>query len=730
MIRTVTLRMTRQLALVCAGAALLAAAGCGEVWNDPYGMRGGDDNTLYTSFSQRPKHLDPAQSYTSDEAEFVAQIYEPPFQYHYFKRPYELIPASATEVPRPRYFDKQGRELAGDAPAVAVARSVYDIRIRPGIRYAPHPAFIEANRALSREAVATKYRLSDFSSTGTRELTAEDFVYQIKRLAQPRVNSPIFSHMADYIVGLKAFGDQLKAEVRKAEARDGKDAWVDLRPYKIEGVDVVDRHTYRITVEGKYPQFIYWLAMGFFAPIPWEADQFYSQPGMADRNLTLDWYPVGTGPYMLTENDPNARMVMTRYPHFRGEPYPAEGEAGDAAAGLLADAGKAMPFIDRVVFTREKESIPYWNKFLQGYYDTSGISSDTFDQAIKAGGEGEATLTPEMEARGIRLGTSTATTSYYMAFNWRDPVVGGSDPKTAERTRKLRHAISIALDFEEFISIFMNGRGIPGQGPIPPGIFGFRDGPESVNPVVYDWKAGRAERKAIAHAKKLLAEAGYPDGRDATNGAPLVLYLDAADRGPGDKARFDWYRKQFAKIDVQLEIRGTDWNRFQEKIRKGNTQMFFLGWNADYPDPENFLFLLYGPNAAAKSDGENKANYSNPEFDRLFDEVKAMDNGPERQAMMDRILRLLQQDAPWVWGYHPKSYALAHAWIKNGKPNQMANNGIKYQRIDAAVRAQKRAEWNRPVVWPFALLILAAILLAWMGVRYWRRSESAVAISA
>jgi hypothetical protein len=97
--------------------------------------------------------------------------------------------------------------------------------------------------------------------------------------------------------------------------------------------------------------------------------------------------------------------------------------------------------------------------------------------------------------------------------------------------------------------------------------------------------------------------------------------------------------------------------------------------------------------------------------------------------MMDRILRLLQQDAPWVWGYHPKSYGLSHAWIRNGKPNQMANNGIKYQRIDANLRAQKRAEWNRPVVWPFLLLAIAGALLVWMGVRYWRRSESAVAVS-
>ena len=743
-------------------------AGCSDAWNNPYSaLEDAVANTLYTSFSERPKHLDPAQSYTSDEAEFTAQVYQPPFQYHYLKRPYELIPDAAVALPKPRYLDQAGRELPADAAVADIASTVYEIRIKPGIRFAPHPSFVAANRSLAREAIAGKYKLADFSGAGTRELTAADYVYEIKRLAHPRVNSPIFGHMADYIVGLKEYGETLKAEVRKlngepaagadkgkaSSAGAGKEApaksapaqpvapakaaapkgtppWLDLRTFDISGVKVIDIHTYSVTVKGKYPQFLYWMAMPFFAPIPWEADQFYAQAGMAEKNFSLNWYPVGTGAYMLTENNPNARMVLTRNPHFRGEPYPSEGEPGDEAAGLLADAGKTMPFLDRVVFVREKEQIPYWNKFLQGYYDKSGIASDNFDQAIKSGSDGESGLTAEMEARGIKLRTSLATTSYYLSFNWLDPVVGGGDPKTAERNRKLRQALSIAVDFEEFISIFLNGRAIPAQGPIPPGIFGFKEGRGSMNPVLYDWRDNGPKRKSIDTAKQLLTEAGYPGGRDAKTGEPLVLYLDTTDRGPGDKARLDWYRKQFSQINVQLETRATDWNRFQEKIRKGNTQMFFLGWNADYPDPENFLFLLYGPNSAAKADGENKANYANPAFDQLFEQMKNMDNGPARQTVIDQIAVLLHQDAPWMWGFHPKSFGLSHEWMKNGKPNQMANNGMKYQRIDAALRAQKRAEWNHPVVWPFVLLVMLLVFLTWLGVRAWKRSEAAVALGA
>jgi ABC-type transport system substrate-binding protein len=462
---------------------------------------------------------------------------------------------------------------------------------------------------------------------------------------------------------------------------------------------------------------VYWLAMPFFAPVPWEADRFFSQPGMEARNFTLDWWPIGTGPYMLTENNPNARMVLERNPNFRGEPYPSEGEPGDGE--LLRDAGKTLPFIDKVVFSREKEGIPYWNKFLQGYYDVSGIGSDQFDQAVRVSIEGDTNVTPEMEEKGIRLSTSVDTTTGYVAFNWLDPVVGGA----SERARKLRHAISIAFDIEEQISIFANGRGIPAQGPIAPGIFGYREGREGVNPVVYDWVDGKPERKSIEVARKLLAEAGYPGGRDAKTGQPLVIYFDTVVRGAGDKAAFDWYRRQFDKLAIQLVIRDTDWNRFQEKIRKGDTQMFRLGWNADYPDPENFLFLLHGPQSRAKNQGENAANYVNPEFDALFEKMKNMPNSPEREKLIDRMVDIARADAPWIWGTHPKRYSLRHAWLANDKPNTMARNNIKYLKIDAPKRAGLRAAWNRPVLWPALLVLLALVLSSIPAIVSYRRRE-------
>ncbi len=722
--------VSRRVAL-CAGLAL---AGCADVWNDPYPGAERGQNILYASFPERPKTLDPARSYTSDEWDFISQVYEPPLQYHYLNRPYELIPQTALAMPAVRYFHKDGRELDANAPASEVAYSDYEIRIQPGIRYQPHPAFAQdgagklVNLEFDENDLRRKYTLADFAQTGTRELIADDYVYQIKRLAHPRLNSPVFGHIAEYIVGLKELGQSLQAVNKQLVAAhqekygsvDKGLPWIDLREHALSGVAVVDRHTYRIRVKGKYPQFVYWLAMPFFAPMPFEADRFHSQRGMNDgRNLTLDWYPIGTGPYMLTENNPNSRMVLVRNPHYRGEPYPSEGAPGDREAGLLDDAGKRAPFIDRVIYSREREGIPYWNKFLQGYYDQSGISSDQFDQAVRINIEGEASLSQEMEERGIRLRTSVGTSSYYMAFNYLDPVVGGA----TDRARKLRQAISIALDWEEFISIFMNGRGLAGMGPIPPGIFGFLEGAEGINPVVYDWVDGKPQRKSIAAAKQLLAHAGYPDGRDAKSGEPLVLYLDAVQRGPGDKARLDWYRQQYAKIGIQLEIRATDWNRFQEKLRKGNTQIFFIGWNADYPDPENFLFLLHGEQAQAKTNGENRSNYHNPEFDALFQQMKALPNGPERLAAIRKMVRIAQDDAPWLFAFHPKDYGLMHSWVKNVKPNQMARNGLKFVRIDPQLREQRRSAWNRPTWWPIVLAVLVVILSALPAYRGYRRRE-------
>ena len=745
----------RPAVLLRVGIAALAAslaAGCGDVWNDPYPVAERGGNVLYTAFTERPKHLDPVQSYSEDEATFLYQIVEPPLQYHYLKRPYALEPATADGMPRLRRLDAAGRELAADADPARVARTVVEVRIRPGILYQPHPAFARGEDGrprylgLSAADLRSVRGLADFPETGTRELRAADYVYQIKRLAHPRLHSPIFELMAEYLPGLKTLQADLQAALDAGRAADGKppvadgaaDAagpatgWLDLDRFDLPGVEVVDEQVYRITLQGAYPQFLYWLSMPFFSPVPREVDRFFAQPGMVERNLTLDWWPVGTGPYMMVENNPNARMVLARNPNYRGEAYPCEGEPGDVEAGLLADCGKLMPFIDKEVFSREREGIPYWNKFLQGYYDASGVSSDNFDQAVSLTSQGEVSLSEDMEDKGIRLLTSVSPSIFYLGFNMLDPLVGGGASKAEQaRARKLRQAISIALDMEEFVSIFLNGRGLPGMSPLPPGIFGAREGRAGINPVVYAWQGneagGRPVRRGVDAARQLLAEAGWPDGRNAQTGEPLVIHLDTTPGGLGDKARSDWLAKKFRDLGVQFVVRPTDFNRFQDKVRKGNAQLFFFGWNADYPDPENLLFLLHGPQGKVRFNGQNAANYENPEYDALFERMKAMPDGPARQQIIDRMVAMLQQDAPWIFAFHPMSYSLQHGWLLNRKTGAMVRNTMKYQRLDIERREAARAQWNRPVLWPLGLVALLLLALVAPAVLHWRRSETATA---
>jgi len=288
----------KRLLLTIAG---VVASGCGDQsWNSPYPPDQTGQNIMYSSFAERPNHLDPAQSYSSNEVVFTGQIYEPPLQYHFLKRPYQLEPLTVTAMPKPYYLDDTGQRLADDAPVEQIAFSIYDIEIQPGIRYQPHQAFAQdaegryLYHALTEDDLTEVSQLSDLPATGSRELVAADYVYQIKRLAHPRLHSPIFGLMSDYIDGLADYAAALKQVYEEAEARQPKPVFINLSEYPLSGVEVLDRYHYRVKIRGKYPQFLYWLAMPFFAPVPWEADAFYTQPGMKERNITLDWYPVGT----------------------------------------------------------------------------------------------------------------------------------------------------------------------------------------------------------------------------------------------------------------------------------------------------------------------------------------------------------------------------------------------------------------------------------------------------
>ena len=724
----------RRSALAALCGFVFGLAGCdwiAEPINSPYQAGAEAQNTLYTAFTQRsPRYLDPAKSYSSDETPYTYSIYEPLYGYHYLKRPYELNARAADQVATPVLLDAAGNVLPDTAPPDLVHESIHEIKLRPGILFQPHPAFAKKADGqytyypLAPGALDDRYAITDFSQTGTRELTAHDYVYAFRRLASPRVASPIYSTLAQHVVGFAQYGDELKtadAQLRE-QSGDGEPPWLDLRDFGFDGVQAIDDHTLRIRVKGSYPQFKYWLSMTFTAPVPWEADRFYSQPGMATNSLSLNTWPVGTGAFMMVESLQNRRHVLARNPNFRGEPYPCEGEPGDREAGLLDDCGKMTPFVDRMVFNIEKESIPLQGKFMQGYYDLPQANRGDVGVAmlVAAGDSSEkAALYAE---HGIQLPTTVEASIFYLGFNWLDPVVGqGDTPEQQEKNRKLRQALSIAFNWEEYIAIFQQGQAQPSFGPVPPGILGYQAAPQGINRVVYDVVDGEPKRKSLDYARQLMAEAGYPNGRDEKTGQPLVLYFDSAAGANASNPALDWMRRQVSHLGAQLDIRATDYNRFQEKMSRGVAQMFMWGWIADYPDAENFLFLLYGKQVKADKGGENASNYSNPQYDALFEKMRDLPDGPEKAAIIDQMIKVVQHDAPWMFGFFPKSAGAYQQWVHNAKPSQMVRNGLQYLRIDSELRHQKIAQWNHPVWWP---LVVLAILLAFIIWPAWRMVKS------
>ena len=723
----------------CALGLVALLTGCD---NSPHPRGAERENALYIAFTERsPRYLDPTSSYAAPESTFVYEISEPLYGYHPLKRPYTLIPRAAAAVVEPYLLDAQGRRLPADAPDEQVAEAVYDIPIRAGLRWAPHPAFAKDAQGHYLYHHLTPAQLGDkrspwqFEHQGTREVMAEDFVYAFKRHANPRIETPLQAVFAEHVMGLKDYVAQMKresaAQLAGLPENLADKPFLDFRRWPLAGVQAVNEHLLRIRLKGRYPQWKYWLATNFAAAVPWEADAFYSQPGMADHGLGWNQWPVGSGPFMMTEYVQDRRHVMSRNPNYRPDFYPCDGAPGDAEAGRLADCGKRLPFVDKVVAINVKEKVPIKELFKQGYLDLPEMDRSDWGVNFAVDRDDSDETRRFFERRGFQFPMTVDITNWYLGFNWLDPVVGRGDTlEQQKRNRALRQALSIAIDWEEgYGRIFRDKGGDAAHGPIPPGVFGSREGrPGEFNPVTHRLVNGRIVRRPLADAQALMVEAGYPGGRDARTGKPLVLSYDFNRVvTPEFKAENDWMVRQFAKLGIQLDIRATDYNQFQEKLLKGKHQIFWWGWFADYPDAENFLFMLYGPNSKSLHEGENAANYENPEFDRLFRRLQSLDDGPEKARVMAQMNDIVRQDSPWAWGYWSYSGNAYQHWVHNGKPGVVLRDRARYLRVDAAERTQRIAEWNRPVWWPLLVLLAGGLAVLALTRRAWRAREVATA---
>jgi oligopeptide transport system substrate-binding protein len=669
----------RRLA-ACAIAALAAALACS---NDPYPSEDARVAVRYSVLPGPPKTLDPAVSYSALDHQITANVYESLLEYDYLLRPYTLIPGLARAVP-------VRRDLPG-------GRVAYRFDLRPGMLYQEDPCFALGG-----------------AGRGTREIVAEDVAFELMRIADPAVTSPVGATFAK-IVGFEAFAARLQ------QLRDSRPDFSALRIDRqyaeaggIEGLRVDPPYGLEVVLAEPYPQILYWFAMPFTTPVAWEAVAFYD--GQGGRPFFRD-HAVGSGAFRVEEYAKHFRIALARnenwygirHPdwHAPGATYPSRGEPQDAGDGLLdpATVGRPLPFLERLEFRIEKEAIASFNKFLQGYYDTSAVLQESFDKVIQ-----EGRLSPEMAARGMQLEKAVGLDVSYIGFNMNDPVVGAP---AGERGRRLRAALSLAVDAREFLRIFSNGLGLPAQSPLPPGIFGFD--PDYANPY---------RQPDLDRARELLREAGYPQGLDPTTGQPLHLSFDLGDTSTRGRLRFQYFVDEWSRLGVDVEIAATTYNQFQEKVRKGAYQLFLWGWVADYPDPENFLFLLWGPMSQSSSGGPNTANFSNRRYDALFLEMKNRENDPRRLRIIREMRAILERQCPWIPISHSETYTLYQPWMRNVKPAALSYPQAKYQDVDAAERARLRTAWNRPVVWPAWVLAAAAVVLVAPGVvTYFRERQ-------
>ncbi len=545
------------------------------------------------------KGFDPAQSSDLYTHTAISQVYESPYQYSYLERPYQVEPLTAAAMPE---FTSGGL--------------LCRIRLKSGIHFHDNPCFTKTQG---------KGRL----------LTAHDYIFSFKRIADAREDSTGWWVFRDRIKGL----DEFRKKTVSAEGLGVYDE-------PVAGLQAEDDHTLLIHLTSPYPQLVYILTMSFAAAIPREAVEYYGEEFLN--------HPVGTGPFIFREWIPNSRIVYDRNPDYHHDVYPSRGEENDRQINLLADAGKAVPFADRLVLRIMKERSAMWLEFMAGNLDHSTIPKDNYPDVI----EGAGRLKASMSEKGIGIWIVPSLDLTYVAFNMKDPILG--------RCLALRQALSLCIDMDELIRNIYNGRAIRAHGPIPPNLSGYD--PSFVNPMA---------RYNLEEAREKMAQARRELGLKPED--VLEFTFDAQSNDVTARQLDEFFIHAFSEIGVRIRYNANDWTQYLDRIKNQKGQIWGAAWLGDYPDAENFLQLLYGPNEAP---GSNDANYRNGDFDRLYTQMSLIPEGPERDALITRMVQIAVADCPWIFCSHRIIYSLHHGWLINFKYNDLSMNFYKYLRID------------------------------------------------
>ena len=554
-----------------------------------------NESVLNLAVSSKVKGMDPIYSndrYSSNE---VARVYEGLLEYHYLKRPYTLKP-----------------NLAAAMPTVSEDGLTYTFQIKKGVMFHDDAAFTNGKG---------------------RELVAEDFVYSIKRLADPKLQGLGYWLLDGKVAGLDEWRSKY-AELPKADYSE-----------EVAGVKAIGKYTLQFKLKKSFPQFLYSLSMPFTFAVAKEVVEKYGKEFLN--------HPVGTGPFLLPRFQQSNKITYIKNPAFREKKYPCEGSADLKAQGYMADCGKTLPLVDKIIVNIIVESQPRWLNFQKGKVEYISVPKDNFDAAIPDA----KNLDPKFVEKGVRLSVTPSLDVTYTAFN--------HDKKLFNNV-KLRQAMSLAYNVDESNKLFYNNTAMPAQSVVPPGIAGFI--PNYKNPF-----RGSGTAENVKGAKKLLAEAGFPNGE----GLPEISYDCPSSTTSRQIGEF--FKKQMAQIGIKINVVTNPWPELQKKITNRNVDLYGIAWGADYPDAENFLQLLYGPN---RSPGANGSGYNNPEFNKLFMSSSTMQDSPERTALYEKMYRIAAEEMPWIYGVHRQSYTVVNGWLKNYMSTDFEAGQGSYLRVD------------------------------------------------
>ncbi len=595
----------------------------------------------YSSYGSAVKSLDPATCGDTTSSAFQSDVYEGLYTYHYLKRPLEVVP-----------------QLAAEMPKISPDRLTYTIRIKSGVKYSRNPCFGKDSDGRNK----------------SRSVRAGDFVLAFKRVADYHIQTGLaWSFISERIIGL----DQWRKKSKKFKLGD-----FSRYDIPVEGVKALDELTLQIRLKEPYPQLIYALAMHVYAPVPPEAVDYWlagedgpggREPVPMDQRRSVFRKPgelPGTGPYIWTIHERKHRIVMRRNPDFREDYYPSQGAPGDRKKGLLIDAGKRVPFIDVLDYTYVLEDYSAWMSFLSGLTDASGIPRETFRNVVNPQKE----LSDKWRKKHIYLRKYTQPGIYWIAFNMEDPVIGAS--------KSLRQALCLCFDVENYINVLYNGRGKRAVNIFP----SFFDAHEATGPGPYYRLDISAANKKLEQARKELAAAGQ-----LVEGGLPTLELDLPGRDAAVQRMGEFVRQQFDKLGLNIKVNYNDWPTQQQKVNNKQVQMYAMGWVADYPDGQNFLQLFYSPNI---DKGTNNMNYSNPRFDELYEKASVMPPGPERIRLYAQMGRMVNEDCPALLLSEAVTYVLYRDWVKNVKRHPIGSGYSKYIRIDTELR-RKHNVWRR-----------------------------------